>query len=148
MHQGPPPRLRAGSKLVLLPLRHSKLWLIVGWVLIVLAVIASIVPVQSLPQPPGLDDKMEHAIGYAVLALWFAGIYPRSRYPVIGVGLFIMGVAIEWAQGAMHLGRQADLRDVVANCIGVAVGLTLASLWLGGWAQRIEARVDAWTSKS
>ena len=48
-----------------------------------------------------------------VLTLWFAGIYPRSRYSLIGVALFVMGVVIEWLQGAMNLGRQADMRDVV-----------------------------------
>lgn len=129
---------------MLLPLRHPRIWLVLGWVLTVLAIVASLVPIQQLPKPPGVNDKMEHFAAYALLALWFAGIYPRSRYAVIAVGLFVLGIAIEWAQGAMHLGRQADLRDVVANSVGIAAGLTLALLWLGGWAQRVES----WTRRA
>jgi glycopeptide antibiotics resistance protein len=74
-----------------------------------------------------------------VLSLWFAGIYPRARYPAIAVGLLVMGIVIEGLQGAMHLGRQADLIDVYANTIGIVSGLVLALIWLGGWAQRVEA---------
>ena len=129
---------------MLLPLRHPRTWLILGWVFVVLAVIASIVPIQRLPQPPGLNDKVEHMAGYALLALWFVGIYPRSRYVVIAIGLFAMGLLIEWAQSAMQLGRHGDVRDVFANCVGIGVGLTLGFMWLGGWAQRVEA----WTKRS
>jgi glycopeptide antibiotics resistance protein len=50
---------------------------------------------------------------------------------------------IEGVQGAMHFGREADLRDVYANTVGIVCGLTLALVWLGGWAQRVEA----WTKR-
>lgn len=129
---------------MLLPLRHPRTWLVVGWLFIGLAIVASLVPAQALPKPPGINDKMEHMAAYALLSLWFAGIYPRSRYAIIAAGLFVLGIVIEWAQGAMHLGRQADVRDVIANSVGIAAGLTLALLWLGGWAQRVES----WTKKS
>jgi hypothetical protein len=43
----------------------------------------------------------------------------------------------------MNLGRQADMRDVYANTLGIVAGLLLALIWLGGWAQRVEA----WTKK-
>ena len=128
---------------MLLALRHPRLWLVSGWTLVVLAIIASIVPVQELPKLGGVSDKLEHVVGYGVLALWFAGIYPKSRYPMIGVALLVMGIVIEGLQGAMHVGRQADLRDVYANSAGIICGLILAMAWLGGWAQRVEA----WTKK-
>jgi VanZ family protein len=128
---------------MLLALRHPRLWLASGWILIVLSVIASIVPAHDLPTLGGISDKVEHVVGYFVLALWFAGIYPRSRYPMIGVALLVMGIVIEGMQGAMHVGRQADLRDVYANSVGIVCGLTLALVWLGGWAQWVEA----WTKK-
>jgi VanZ family protein len=128
---------------MLLALRHPRLWLVSGWILIVLAVIASLVPAHDLPTLGGISDKTEHIVGYAVLALWFAGIYPRTRYPAVGVGLLAMGIVIEGLQGAMHLGRQADLNDVYANTIGIVCGLLLALIWLGGWALRVEA----WTKR-
>ncbi len=129
---------------MLLALRHPRLWLISGWVLVVLAVIASIVPSHDLPKMGGVSDKFEHVVGYSVLALWFAGIYPKSRYPMIAIALLVMGIVIEGLQGAMHVGREADLRDVYANCVGIVGGLTLALAWLGGWAQRVET----WTKRS
>lgn len=124
----------------MLPVRHPRTWLIFGWLLIAAAVFFSLMPAAQLPKT-GIGDKFEHSIAYAVLSLWFAGLYHRSRYLVIGIGLFIMGVGIEVAQGAMHVGRQADYRDVIANTSGIVIGLVLASWWLGGWVQRI----DGWT---
>jgi VanZ family protein len=114
--------------------------LVIGWIMIAGAVLASLLPAQKLPIT-GVSDKLEHACAYMVLALWFAGVYPRSRYAFIALGLFAMGVVIEWAQGAMNLGRQSDIRDVLANSTGIAVGLTLALIGLGGWAQRLESLV-------
>jgi VanZ family protein len=115
-----------------------------GWILVILAVIASLVPSHDLPTLGGISDKWEHVVGYGVLTLWFAGIYPKSHYPMIGFGLLVMGIVIEGLQGAMHVGREADLRDVYANTLGVVCGLTLALAWLGGWAQRVEG----WTRQS
>src|SRR6187401_1864670 len=121
---------------MLLALRHPRLWLVCGWLLIIGAFIANLVPQPDLPKLGGISDKVEHIVGYGVLALWFAGIYPRTRYPAIGVALLVMGIVIEGLQGAMHWGRQADLRDVYANSIGIVCGLGLALIWLHGWAQR------------
>jgi VanZ family protein len=120
------------------------MWLVLGWAFVALATLASIVPPQQLLTPRSVNDKVEHVVGYALLALWFAGIYPRSRYPMIAGWLFVMGLAIEWAQGAMHFGRSADFRDVIANITGIAIGLSLAWVALGGWAQRVEA----WTRRT
>ena len=105
------------------------------------ALLVSLLPGESLPST-GMSDKLEHAIAYAILALWFAGIYPRSRYGLIALGLFIMGVGVEFAPGAMHLGRHADARDVVANTSGIAIGLTLALTVVGSWAQRLETLLN------
>jgi VanZ family protein len=128
---------------MLLALRHPRLWLVSGWILVVVAVITSIMPLSEMPKMGGISDKVEHAVGYAVLALWFAGIYPKSRYPLIGVALLVMGIVIEGLQGAMNFGRQADMRDVYANSFGIVSGLLVAFIWLGGWAQRVES----WTKK-
>ena len=128
---------------MLLPLRHPRGWLVIGWAMIVFAILASLAPHEKLPHT-GVNDKFEHTLAYTVLALWFAGIYPRSRYMIIAIGLFVMGLVIEWAQGAMNLGRQSDFRDLIANSVGIAFGLALALTWLGGWAQRLEA----WSRKS
>jgi VanZ family protein len=124
---------------VLLPLRYGRAWLVISWIIVVMAVAVCLMPMNRLPLPAGANDKVEHTVAYVLLSLWFAGIYPRSRYPIIAISLFLMGVGIEFAQGAMHYGRQADFHDVIANSSGILVGLTLAFIGLGGWAQRIES---------
>jgi VanZ family protein len=118
-------------------LRYPRVWLVVGWSLVILAVLGSLLPAKNLPPVP-TSDKLQHFVGYAVLALWFAGIYPRSRYPLIAGGLFLLGIGIEFAQSVMGLGRQADPLDVLANATGIAFGLAAALLGLGSWAAHVE----------
>ena len=127
----------------MLPLKHARLWLALGWAMVLVAVVVCLVPGHDLPDT-GLSDKTEHFVCYATLMSWFAGIYPRSRYVVIAALLLAMGIGIEFAQGAMHLGRMADVRDVVANSIGIVIGLGLSLAGLGKWAQWI----DGWMRPS
>jgi glycopeptide antibiotics resistance protein len=75
---------------------------------------------------------------YALLALWFSGLYPRSRYHLIAIGLLLLGFVVEGAQGAMKLGRQPELYDLVANALGVLAGLTAALLGMGQWTTQVE----------
>ena len=60
---------------MLLALRHPRLWLVSGWILVILATIASLVPAHDLPKMGGISDKFEHVVGYSVLmtaglAIW------------------------------------------------------------------------------
>jgi VanZ family protein len=126
----------------MLPLRFPRLWLSLGWMAVALATLVCLIPVDRLPQPPNISDKVEHFLAYLLLSLWFAGIYPRTRYWIIALGLGVMGVAIEFAQGTMNLGRHADFRDVIANGSGILAGLLVCWWWLGGWAQRIETVIS------
>lgn len=126
----------------MLSLRFPRLWLGLGWAAVALAILVCLVPTTQLPQPPNLSDKSEHFIAYLLLSVWFAGIYARSRYWAIGLGLMIMGVLIEFAQSAMGLGRQGDVLDVIANCSGVLAGLMLCWFGLGNWIQWVEALVS------
>lgn len=132
----------------MLPLRFPRLWLSLGWMAVAFAIFVCLVPMSRLPQPPGVSDKTEHFVAYLLLSLWFAGIYPRARYWLIALGLLVLGVLIEFAQGAMHYGRQADIHDVFANSTGIVAGLLLCWWWLGGWAQRIESWGEALVSKA
>jgi VanZ family protein len=126
----------------MLSLRFPRLWLSLGWIAVAAATLACLVPTEQLPQPPDISDKTEHFLAYLVLSVWFAGIYRRSRYWIIAIGLIAMGILIELAQEAMGLGRQGDMLDVIANCSGVLTGLLLCWFGLGGWMQWVEALVS------
>lgn len=119
-------------------LRYARIWSGFGWLAVIAAITLSLMP-NTVLQGASLDDKFEHAVGYALLTIWFCGIYPRSRYWVIATGFLFLGIAIEVLQGGMHWGRQGDVYDVFAGAIGIALGVLLA--WVtpfGDWARRVE----------
>ena len=120
-----------------LPLRFRRTWVVIGWALVALAIYGSLTG-NAVVTHSSINDKVMHAGTYATLSLWFAGIYPRSRYAVIAAGLFGMGITMELLQGVMREGRMKDVHDVMANTLGIGIGLAVATWWLGGWAQRLE----------
>jgi VanZ family protein len=122
----------------MIPLRHQRLWLAMSAVLVAVTVYASLETGVSLPVPSGFD-KVEHFTAYCGLAVWFTGLYPRSRYWKVVLGLLALGIGLEIAQGVMRLGRSADVFDVVANAAGVGIGLLLAYRLTGSWARRVES---------
>lgn len=130
----------------MLPLKHPRFWLILGWCLIGIALTGFLMPGREVAalKLNHLNDKMMHASVYVVLFSWFAGLYPRSRYAVIAIALLLMGIAVEFLQGWMAMGRSRELADVVANITGIAIGWMLALTVLGGWTQRVEG----WARKS
>ena len=80
----------------MLPLRWSKLWLAGGWLAVGLTVILSLWPGGGALASPDFD-KLQHAAGYALLMLWFAGLYPRDRFLLLALWCTVLGVAIEFA---------------------------------------------------
>ncbi len=124
----------------MLPLLYARFWLVVGWLLVIATISGSLAPAGALPGF-GISDKVQHGFAYLLMLVWFAGIYRRERYPIIVLGLFLLGVGIEWLQGMMMQGREKALDDVVANAVGLGIGWILALTWLGGWAQRVEQRL-------
>jgi len=126
---------------LLRPFRRPVLW--VGlW----LAAIAATIVVCLLPPPPMAVphgfDKVEHVLGYAALsvgAVWlFAGMRGQCR---AAAGLVALGVALEWAQGALTATRMADPADALANAAGVLLGLAVSATPAAGWLARLDARL-------
>lgn len=128
-------------KPVVLPeLRYRRLWFGVG-VLIALAVaVVCLMPGRKLPDVR-VSDKMEHLLAFAMLAFWFGSILVRRDFFWLAVALIAFGGLIELAQGAMRFGREADIKDLLADSIGVVLGLALALTPLGRWARWLESRL-------
>ncbi|WP_292536287.1 hypothetical protein [Mesorhizobium sp.] len=76
------------------------------------------------------DDKLQHAIAFAVLAALGSLGWPEHKARIILV-LAFTGAAIEVLQGSQLIGRDLDGFDWVADCAGMALGLTIA-----GWTSR------------
>ena len=94
----------------------------------------------TAPEPPSLPnlDKLQHLTAWFVLTAWFGALIQRRHLAWVVLGALALGGAIEVAQGAMDLGRTADLRDVLANAVGVAAGLGLSLASRESLFQRIE----------
>ena len=112
----------------------TRLWWGLGTLLIAFVVLVCLVPGEELPGTP-LNDKWNHLIAYFALAAWFSGLVPQRHWWKIFMWLLALGIGIEFAQGAMHLGREADVRDVAANAVGATLGLVGAMLGLARWPQ-------------
>jgi len=123
----------------LLPLRFPKLWSSVGWLLTVALIVGSLMPGQAVPDV-GVSDKVMHAGTYFFLMVWFAGFCRRDLYPAIAGALAALGIGLDLLQRLTET-RLFEWYDIAMNCSGIAAGLLLSLLLLGGWCQRVEQRL-------
>lgn len=128
----------------MLPLAHAPAWILASVLLVLAVLYVSLAPLNVPVELPTHFDKVEHAVAYVFLAVWFTGLVARPRYWRVVVALVVLGLMIEFLQAAMPFGRQGDPWDVVANATGIAIGILLARWMTGGWAQRAEA----WLSRN
>jgi VanZ family protein len=123
-----------------LPLEFRKVWIGLS-VLLVGAVLAACLYPRMLVIPAGAD-KFEHLAAYLVLSIWFGGIIARRWHAWVAIGLLGFGIVIELLQGLPMIGRSQEVADVVANAIGITVGLLYTRSVLDGWALAVEARIS------
>lgn len=106
------------------PLRYPRRWLAAWWCAIGLVVVASLVPAMLLPQVPAGGDKLEHFSAYCLLALLAVQLFDSRRALMrAAVGLVLLGIALELAQGLLTSTRQMDVHDALANTVGVLGGV-------------------------
>lgn len=109
------------------PLRCPGCWLAL-WALALATVAAlSLLTLPPGPELPPNSDKVEHFLAYFALAASAVQLFrARAVLAGVGLGLVAMGVALEFAQGAMTTTRMQDPLDALANTLGVLAGLALA----------------------
>ncbi len=109
----------------------SRIAFIVGLLAVILL---SLLPREALPDP-GTWDKLNHVMAYGVLALagglGFRGL--RSLL-LVGIGLLILGIALEIAQAALPY-RSASAYDALANLIGISLG-SIAAIGVNALLQK------------
>ena len=132
--------MRVAGGLPMLALRYRSFWVGASVALVAIVVWGSLQSAFSGPSIQGFD-KIEHFGTYAFLALWFTGLLERPRYWVAVLGLLVLGLLMEIGQYVMQAGRLGDPYDMAANTAGVLVGLAVAVIATGGWAQRVEGWV-------
>ena len=111
-------------------LRFARFWQATAWLLLTAVVVMSLIPVP--PSPPVLTwDKSQHAVSWGVLSWWFLQAW-EGRRPM-GWCLFLLATAalVELLQGTTGY-RTSDWLDMLANTVGLAIGLTLWFTPAGG----------------
>src|SRR5262245_29445903 len=111
----------------------TRFWWGFGVVIVLAALVVCLVPGNELPSALEMNDKVGHMVGHGLMAIYFAGLVARRRWWKILVFLLLFGVFVEFAQYYMHVGRNGDPRDVLANFIGALLGLAAAWLGLARW---------------
>ncbi len=108
---------------MLKPLRFPRVWLGLWWLAIAVTIVVCLIPPPPLALPQN-SDKVEHFLAYFLLASAAVQIY-RTRGALLwaGAGLVLLGVGIEFLQGALTTDRMADPMDALANSVGVVVGM-------------------------
>ena len=126
----------------MLSLRYARRWRIAGIFLLAIVLAGALVPADWLwPKGPDMpfvfSDKWMHGITFTVLALWFSGQYARHSYWRLFTGLVAFGLLTEITQ-RMVSHRTAEWMDLLADLLGLAIGMAIALAGAGGWCLRFE----------
>jgi len=114
-----------------------RLWLIFGWLLVLLVIYFSLTPVslevmvepvfKLTPHRGYVVRKLGHVIAYAALMFWFGNLYETlAKRWIIAIGLIASGIALEFVRGWTGY-RLFRIADMAINAAGVAAGWALAS---------------------
>lgn len=102
--------------------RRPLVWLVLWLAMVGAVVVASLGPAPAGPDVPQ-GDKWMHVGTYLLLAAGAVQVFRRGSPLVLACGATILvGVGLEVAQGTVTADRVMDVRDAVANTLGVALG--------------------------
>jgi VanZ family protein len=79
-----------------------------------------------------VSDKVYHLFAYFTLAIcWLFSFYkkPKAKY-IIVITCIIYGIIIEVLQHTLTMYRTGDYKDVLANTLGIMLGLVVFNLIL------------------
>jgi len=126
----------------MLPLSYPSRWRVAG-IFLLLSVLGVTLAPELWPWMGGggsywiLSDKWMHGFTFVALAVWYSGQYARRSYGWLALGLLIFGALIEACQ-SMVTYRTAEMADLIADVLGIAVGILIALMGAGGWSLQAE----------
>jgi VanZ family protein len=99
--------------------------LLVLWVVLILFMSLYPFATKETKQLWEHSDKIVHFALYFVLSvLVISGLHNKSKYAITLIISVLFGIIIEALQEFMKLGRTFSMLDILANSIGVCIGLT------------------------
>lgn len=91
-------------------------------------VMGSLLPASRPPGPEGMD-KVLHLVAYGGLTALPVALAIGRRAAILAPGgMLVLGGILEILQGALPVGRSGSLADMVANAMGVAMGMAAGRL--------------------
>ena len=101
-----------------------------GKILLIAVAITLILVILSLIKIPAHNfgvthqDKWQHCFAYFVLSIsWLIVFYKKKKKLLVVVCCILLGVIIEILQNELTSYRTGDYHDVIANSLGVLLGL-------------------------
>ena len=107
-------------------LKHAKYWKILAGLILVSILVASLIPIKKIEiMETPLSDKWLHFLTYSVATFYFLSVF--QKWLQWGLILILFGIIIEFLQQLSGY-RYLELLDMVANTIGVGIGVSLSFL--------------------
>ncbi len=131
---------KKNTKPVYKPLKYLKLWQSIGYLLVFAVTVLCLIPNPPDTSGVSFGDKIVHTLGYFCLFLWFSQIYERKAHYRPVIGLILLGVAIEFAQGLTSY-RAFEIADMVANTSGVFLGWLVAGTFISFILVKLESQL-------
>ena len=118
-----------------------RIWLALGWLWIATIIYLSLTPHPPEPMHFLNADKLEHALAYSFLMLWFCQVYQQRTPRILIAGLLVaLGIGIEYLQ-RITVYRIFDYADMLAHGAGVLLSLILISIGLGRIGVMLETKI-------
>ncbi|MEL0082251.1 MAG: VanZ family protein [Gammaproteobacteria bacterium] len=105
---------------------YSRYWWVLGWLQVVILLVACLWPTVELPGPEG-TDKGAHLLSFGWLMLWFSQVVSRHRVLLAGL-IIAYGGLIELLQTFSGY-RQGSGWDWLADGLGVLLAWAAAE-WI------------------
>lgn len=119
-------------------IEHRRLWLALGWALVLGVIVLSVTP-DPIQIPVVEGDKLGHLLAYGTLMVWFANLYAESnRRVMLAIGFVAMGIILEFVQRWTGY-RTFEIADMAANATGVFAGWALSPPRMPNFLRGIEA---------
>jgi VanZ family protein len=110
--------------------------LLVLWIMFILVVSLYPFKTKETKQFWEHSDKAVHFVLYFVLSvLVISSLHNKSRYAITLIISVLFGIIIEALQEFMQLGRTFSMLDILANAVGVCIGLTSYYLLKKRWSK-------------
>ena len=99
-----------------------------------LIICVSLIPIPELPFPEfSLSDKFLHLIAYFIMSvMWIRLGILESNKIKWNYSFLVLFTALttELLQGILPIGRYFEIADMIANCIGIVLGIFVSYIYI------------------